>query len=445
MNQCTSRWKVAWVMIVPLYAGLLPAFASWQDAPSKTTEELAREAEQARRQREEVAERMRRIVMQFTERARETKTLVENLARSEKQFSERLRALMTNDDGKRFGHDRSAFFDFARLIEQPIVSAEEIRGRESAIKSLVDGLELELKRDAVGFAPKEETLREVDETLYWSRERLATLNSKKAWIDSVIAAAPKDLDLAKEPTLEVRLREDAAAREKSFAEARLAGEERGRKEGAAAVAEAARTAELQRALAERDRVLNELRAEVERMRIDAEMRAVEQARKQMEAEQQVKEALAEVERQKLLAEAERRARDKEAELGAKSIDDATRKKELQAKCQDPTVRTALAPFISDGYWQPSGRRGIDKMSMSWKALNDSGALGTDERALHKLWWVGSNRDNDRPHFSMAAPGNAPGGLMLKRLTPEQMEELKKARDLLRELGPTLVELKLLQP
>lgn len=428
-----------------------PPAALGQDSP-QTTEQTAREAEQARRRQEETNERVRRVVMQFTARARETKTLVESLAAAEKAFSERMATMKTNDDGKKFANDRTAFFEFVQLDAQPIVSAEQIRGRQAAIASLVDGLEQELKRDSVGFVPKDETVREVDEILYWCRERLAALNQKKAWIDATIALAPKEMDLSKAPTLQDRIRDDLAAREQVFAKARLEGEEAGRKQAAKDIAEAARIVELQRALAEKERMLRDLQAELERQKLDFDLKyklqQEEQIRLLAEADRKLKDAQSEVERQTKLADAKRRADDAEAELGAKTIEDSTKKKELWAKCDDPTVKETLAPFVSEGYWQPSGsgiagRKGTTKGGMSLKAITGYGALAANDGGVAKLWRIACSPNNDRPRWSGTSQ-NESDGKTLSRLTGETIEKVKRARDLLKELGPTLVERGFLQ-
>ncbi|MFO0838349.1 MAG: hypothetical protein U1D55_07445 [Phycisphaerae bacterium] len=313
-------------------------------------------------------------------------------------------------------------------------------------------MEQELKRDAVGFVPKDETVREVDEVLYWSRERLAALNQKKAWIDSTIALAPKDLDLSKAPTLQDRIRDDLAAREQMFAKARLEGEEVGRKQGATELAEAARVTELQRALAEKERMLNDLRAELERRKLDFDLKYKLQQEEQMrllaEADRKLKDAQAEIERQTKLADAQRRAANAEAELGAKTIDDSTKKKELWAKCDDPAVKETLAPFISEGYWQPSGggisgRKGTTKGGMSLKAITSYGALAPTDSGVAKLWRIACSPNNDRPRWSGSAQ-NESDGKTLSRLSGETIEKVKRARDLLNELGPTLVERGFLQ-
>lgn len=443
---------VLWTTLMP-FAVLLPAFPAVGQSPAgQSTEQAAREAEQARRQRDAADERVRRIVMNFAARARETKALVESLAAAEKGFSERLNSLNTNDDGKRLAQDAAAFFEIVQLGKEPIVSAEQIRGRQSAINSLVDGLEQELKRDAAGFVPGDQTVREVDENFFWARERLALLNAKKAWIDLTIAQAPKDLDLARTPTLQDQIRDYLAARQQLFARARASGTTQGRLEGEPQIREAAREAELKLALAEKERILNDLRAEIERMKLDFELKSklqqAEQARLEADADRKLKDAQAEVERQTRLADAKRSAEDSEAERGAKGIEDETKKKELFAKCDDPTVKETLAPFISEGYWQPAGsgivgRKGTAKGGMSLKAISGYGALGPGDGGVAKLWRIACSPNNDRPRWSGTSQ-NESDGRTLKRLSGETIEKVKRARDLLKELGATLVERGLLQ-
>lgn len=417
-------------------------------AAAQTTDEDARAAEQAARRRAENDERTRRLVTQFAVLTRETKSMLDTLAAKHAASTRRLDELMSSDDGKRVGLEPAAILSIVRVLDEPLVRTEDLSQRKLAIASLLTGVEGELKRDSIGYVPEGQTKREVDELYFWTRDRLSRLTEHEAWLDALIAKVPKERELSGLATLEERIRVFRAEVRRAAEEAALLGAQKGREEAREKISDAARIAALEKANEEAERMVREARAEATRMKLEFELRLKqaeeEQARRATEAEIRYKDAMAELERAKKAADAQRTAADVENTVQTNQTLAEAEQKRLRARCEDPDVLRALAPFVSPGYWQPTGK-GIDKKPMSWKALNDSGGLGLDEAGLVKLWWIGSNRNNDRPHFSKEQPANAPVKMVLKNLSDEQLEEIKKARDLLRELGPTLVGCQKLAP
>lgn len=122
-------------------------------------------------------------------------------------------------------------------------------------------------------------------------------------------------------------------------------------------------------------------------------------------------------------------------------------KKLVARAKQPDVQRYLAPFLAPGYFQPQGQhltvsytRTTQKQPVSFSLLEGTGALDDSIKGLQTLnllasrGWVPDNPWHDRPYwnFSVDRPWS----------TADQ-EYVAHAQKLLRELGPTLVELQLL--
>ena len=119
--------------------------------------------------------------------------------------------------------------------------------------------------------------------------------------------------------------------------------------------------------------------------------------------------------------------------------DEARKVQLRAKAQSPEIQAKLAPFITPGRFQISGMS-YEKLPLSYRALMQSGALLQSEVGLTKLTKIAYTRaDKDRPrwhfHYDVATGW---------KNQPAEREMVMEAQQLLIELGPVLVEMKLLQ-
>ena len=78
---------------------------------------------------------------------------------------------------------------------------------------------------------------------------------------------------------------------------------------------------------------------------------------------------------------------------------------------------------------------FDKQPMSLTALRSMGALDETTRGLEILARIGSHRELDGPRWSYSPSP--------RTWTPDVHEQLKRAQDLLRRLGPTLKAEKML--
>lgn len=121
----------------------------------------------------------------------------------------------------------------------------------------------------------------------------------------------------------------------------------------------------------------------------------------------------------------------------KTQEEEARNVELRKKASDPKVRSQLAPFITPGYWQVDGRNSYERFPLSYTQLRNAGALDPSRAGIKKLGDIGSTTANrERSRWVL---------LSNWMNHSDTFEKVKDAQQLLLELGPVLVELKLLQP
>jgi len=414
------------------------------------TETEARESERQRRQRELEDARTKQLVERFAASSKDTADLFARLENSLTAYQARLEGLLTSDDGKRVAHDPIAFMGFIQLQEQPMVSLEEVKVRKRNAETMLDALKQELTRPTVGWLPNEAQRRENAELYFWARERLAQIEQQQAWLATTLARLPKDASLESMKTLDAALRENASLPIDRKSKARVEGEAAAMEESRRMMSESARIAQLERSNAEAERLLKEARGEIAAMKaqfeIEQKARDADLKKQLVEAEVKHHDEVARLERELKVAQARRDAADVQAELEKNQIQAQSEKSKLLARCRDPEVRSLLAPFLAEGYWQPGDRKGaasIDKTPISLSKLRSFGALAPDAKGLQKLLECGTNpyqyhrADNIRPRWGYVAK--------LNQNTPDAIEELKKAQGFLIELGDAMVELKMLAP
>lgn len=150
------------------------------------------------------------------------------------------------------------------------------------------------------------------------------------------------------------------------------------------------------------------------------------AAKKMEDENKAKLAQQQVETAKKEAEA------KQKEIEARNV-------ELRQKASTAEVQGKLAPFITPGYVQVKGRT-IEKKPYSFSALKGFGALDPSVPGLRKLADLASaQKDDVRPRWKLQR------GPVLFVGVASELEKVREVQQLLTELGPVLVEMKLLEP
>jgi hypothetical protein len=154
---------------------------------------------------------------------------------------------------------------------------------------------------------------------------------------------------------------------------------------------------------------------------------------------QVNEAKAKQEGEEQIRLAERKVQEATKRVQVQTKLDDAQRIELRKKASEPDIQAKLAPFISPGYWKIKGI-GPDMKPLSLNGLRSFGALEPTMVGLDRLVNVAcSPRDRVRPRWKLQ------GGTEHWRKYPADLERIKEAQGLLNELGPVLIELKLLEP
>lgn len=140
-----------------------------------------------------------------------------------------------------------------------------------------------------------------------------------------------------------------------------------------------------------------------------------------------------------LRQADRKIQEAQATVTAAAKLDDARRIELRNKASTSEVQGKLAPFITPGYWQIGGIK-PDLKPLSFSALQAHGALEPTIKGMDRLVEIASRvSDHVRPRWKLERGRN------LWHKSPQDMEKVKETQALLVELGPVLVELKMLEP
>ncbi len=133
-------------------------------------------------------------------------------------------------------------------------------------------------------------------------------------------------------------------------------------------------------------------------------------------------------------EARRQLEERLAAEKAKLVEEA-RSADVQRVLQPFFVRRSVQPRLAGSSLQM--RHTLDDQPMSLSALEGVGALAETLNGLSVLARVGSHRELSSPRWDFSSSS--------RTWSPDTQDRLKQAQDLLRRLGPTLVEEKLLSP
>lgn len=406
----------------------------------------SRRAERKRRQQESEGSFRRIVIERLADRAEEAIDFLTQLEQSIEDLDSRMRSLLTDDDGKRLAADGHASMGFVRLFELPLPTVGDVRSRKESTKALLNGLRRELEMDNVGYIPPEDVSNEIIAQFYWAQDRLARIREERGWLEAAIKRAPSNIDLKSARTLKQATDMFMVNRVDTWLIGVLQGIEDASDESKEIVRDKARLIEVERALAESERMWRAALAQIEQMKIEDEVRVKRETAAERErltlATIAYENKLAELRRKEEDAEAQRKADELKAQLERdKTLDDA-KKPMLVKRCQDPETRTILAPFLDKGMVRPSGNRGtryydtIEPVPVSLKDLYACGALDQTPEGLDKLYWATIDpQDTMRTRWRRSQQW---------RTTPALREKLVNAQKLLIELGPTLVELEMLQ-
>lgn len=315
--------------------------------------------------------------------------------------------LLANDAGKSLAAHPEWLDLLAESFVRPVPAVAAVSQRRTTVAQLLAPIEDAYARRELMYEPSTELLRRIrDEYAALTSERKAIETERRRVADLLQAAqaAGQTAPLTLAATFDER--RARAAQEAATAEANARHTEHEK-----FVAERARLA-AEFAQRENDRQLQLLKTKDQEAAMAAEL-------EQRAAEERVKMLTVRKQQADVLAEARL---DRERRVAA---------------CRSAQVQRLLAPFITPGYLQPDGSMTNDRRPHSFNRLQKVAALQEGNYGERMITTVVRNpQDQVRPRWY--SPGGGPS-------TPEEMHQLHEAQRLLRELGPTLVELGLLDP
>lgn len=436
------RHFVVLTLCGPILLTSRSVLAQSADAKDRVEAE-SREALRQQEQKKVEDARTKQLIERFLASVRDTSGLLGHLETRVAALQEQTQELLTSDDGKRIAQDKIAFFAYLRVREEPSVSLEQVRARKKQADEIMQSIGSVLKQPSFGWLPDETQRRDVDGLYFWGKERMDQVEHQETLLANAIARSAKEIDLAKAKTLEVTIREYEASQIEAWLIVSQQGKESAQREAQDKIRESARIAELEKATIEAERLLKEERAKLANMKAEYELKLqkqeTEEYKRRVETETKLRDLAAEVDRLKQMADAQRFAKDAEAKVAATTTISEAEKKLLAQKCNDPEVRRLLAPFLAAGYTQPNtpGQH-PDKLPISFTQLGSCGALSPDREGMRRLIVVATWKgDKVRPRWSVSQNFNW--------LSPDDIEMVKKAQSLLIELGPVMVEQKMLSP
>lgn len=343
--------------------------------------------------------------------ARASSNILGNLLQAVTELNAAANALKTNDGGRSVAPHADLVAQARRLYESElpaVASPTEIVSRLEAVRRI--GLQLQ-SAPGTTYEP-DPNLAVVAQTAgLWAEQQQHAV----ARVNSLLAALsqegqvkfPESSVTTNTPTLQNAI--DQLNQEESAFRQRLILERTSQ-----ATAQAVET---------------EAQAEAKRIQMEAKLKeaqilipAHEAAEKHVRAE--------------VVRKAEGEVEDSKAKVEAMQKQDEARMIELRKRASDPEVRNKLAPFITPGYWQLN-YFSYDRKPHSLRHLQGYGALDPTLEGLRKLGQIAHDaRDKLRPRWKLPA-------YWPKKPVP--MEKVKETQQLLIELGPALVEMKLLEP
>ena len=398
----------------------------------------------------------RSLLVQFETRVNQAKALIEQVELRHAAYREQMDELLVNDDGKRLGQKGQAVaMHFINYLEHPLVEPSELAAKKVFVEQMLSFLE-RAKSGPAGYVPQPERVEEADDAYLWARSMSMSLSESESWLAESLVSLDRTTDVAGDPTLKEQIDAYRATLRQEWLELQSRGKEAARQEAAPVMEENARIAELERALLEATQKLSMARQQNEQQRIDFEMRMEQQRvelRERLAASQrEMDERLAAIERENKLAEAERMRRDAEANAEARDIREDAQRTELISKCNSPQVQRDLKPFLDKGTWQPRDNKPglrIDMLPMSYSLIESDGALADDANGLQRLleianangssknYYCRNNKHYDTHRHKWGYPRR------WQTLSQDQIDEVRRIQALLRDLGPTLVELGML--
>ncbi len=319
------------------------------------------------------------------------RTACDNLDAELKRWSTDVEPLLSNDTGRLIASDTGAMLAFDGQTKQPRPTQRDIDALRSRLATLLTPVQAAWDAEQWSYRP--------------SADLTAAMQQLKTDIDAA-------LERAQSPRVRIAMIVTSAKLRGKSADMTLAAaleEHRAQQDAAWAASEA--TA--------RQKVETEY-APKRSAQAEQSERAKQQAALDLDQEK------ADLDRAKLTTKTE------------KAKADADRKR-LVRKAQSTETQSLLSFFMTPGYFQPNGSTTIDKHPYSFALLKADGSLDPTIDGQTRLFGhMYDGRDRDRPlvQNNNLALSNQPA------LVRERVNQIQKA---LIELGPTLVELKMLAP
>lgn len=423
----TARRYFVSVLFVLLSASLSPSVTSARQ-PSGVAD-AAREQAAMDRALQTFRERAKRGTLDEMTKAREQLTA---LRTQEATFDSRLEALKQNDEGKRLAADPTAVAAiYHQGLARPVVTVQGIDTRIAEIDRAVS--KLNAANDPAAMDDAISTVRDLPfQVRAWVPMRSAELTERSHWFDAALQRAPALTDAGAAPTLAKTLDAYAVEFDKWSAELFRKGMQVAKQEKEQEAVERGRLA----ALLQAEQKLR-LMEEQGRLQMDEE-----QARHRAELEKKL-DQIAALDRENAALRANRALQDAKSQTAVSAVQNEAEHEQLRKRCKDSEVQTLLQPFITPGYWALTTNdrtaTGVDKKPISLNALKSAGALNADDKGYLELTRIATVKYNDRPHWSITYQG----GRTFQKATEKQRDDVRKAQQLLNELGPTLVELGML--
>ena len=334
---------------------------------------------------------------------------LERLRQDVKQAAADADSLKSNEIGQKVALHPDLVAQARRLYERELPSLPASKDIIAKLEGMRRAEQQLLSASGSSFQPDADMALAVQNAGFWGQQQLDAVDRVKTLLSSLIQeskikVAEKPFT-ANSPTLEATIARMAEA-ESKFRQQTIIQ----------ATSQASTQAVDTVAIAESQRIIESARLEASNILA------------------QVNETKAKQHREDVVRQAVLKVEDTKATVQAQQSMDEARNIELRKKASGPEIQVKLAPFITPGYWSPKSVS-YDKKPHSFKHLQSFGALDPSLAGLRKLAQLGmSPADRVRPRWKL--PVNWPK-------IPEAMEKIKEAQQLLMELGPVLVDMKLL--
>ncbi|MBI5386443.1 MAG: hypothetical protein HZA90_17365 [Verrucomicrobia bacterium] len=382
--------------------------------------------------------------------ARHATNLLGQLLHSAERLTTEASALRTNEAGTKIAPHADLVDRAARLYDtelRRLPSVGELRGKLENARRIEQQM---LGALGTTYEPDPDFAAALQTDLLWSGPEWRQVEESQALLTALVQEgnAKKDAPTLRPepPTLEAALvqlaQQESVARQQIIAQATAET----KPQATQLVAEAERERILQEARWQVTNVLSEMRVLLEQQNQARLVREAEFQRGVEATQLQVSNvvlAIAEMRRQHgretTVREGEQEKKDMEARLKQQDLQEQARQLELRRRAQEPRLQALLAPFTTPGYRQFK-TLSYEKQPFSYTELQSIGALQPTLTGLRTLVLIAtSNVYQERPRWQLR------GGPLGWRNCQDSIDLVKEAQQALSELGPVLVELKMLAP